>query len=483
MSKPRLRFAPSPTGYMHIGNLRTALYAYLYARKNNGVFILRIEDTDQERYVADACDVIFSTLKECGINWDEGPDKDGGYGPYVQSQRRDIYLKYAKQLVASGHAYYCFCTDTQIEECRAALTAAGETYKYDKRCLALPADEVERRLSAGMPYTIRQNTPTTGSVSYKDAVYGEITVDCDTLDDMVLIKTDGLPTYNFANVVDDHLMAITHVIRGSEYLSSTPKYTLLYKAFGWEEPVYIHAPLIMKDQHNKLSKRNGDASYQDLIVKGYLTSAVLNYIALLGWNEGTTQEVYTMDEMIAAFDVKGISKSPALFDPLKLRWMNGEHIKRLSDAEFLEYATPWLDQSVAFGRYDYAPIAALLHTRTEVLSEIPQMIAFLPQVQPHDVELYLHKKFKLTPELALQAIKLCRSALEALPVFDAQSIHDCLLSVAKQNNLKNGQVLWPARVALSGLPSTPGGAVELADILGKEETLARLDMAIQKLSS
>ena len=481
MSRVRTRFAPSPTGYMHIGNLRTALYGYLYAKKNGGDFVLRIEDTDQERYVADACDVIFSTLKRCGLDWDEGPDKDGGVGPYVQSERKGIYMEYAKMLVESGAAYYCFCTDEQIEAKRQQAVEAGITYKYGKDCLSIPLEEAKRRVEAGEPFTIRQNVPTTGSVTYEDAVFGTITVDCDTLDDMVLIKTDGLPTYNFANVVDDHLMGITHVMRGSEYLSSTPKYTLLYRAFGWEEPTYVHLPLIMKDQHNKLSKRNGDASYQDLIAKGYLSDAVLNYIALLGWNPGTNQEVFTRAELINAFDVSGVSKSPALFDPLKLRWMNGEYIKALPFEEFLAIATPWLDESVAKDKYDYKLIAQLLHTRTEVLSEIPAMVEFLPVVAPHDTDLYLHKKFKLTKEMAHHALILCRDALSALESFDGTSIHDCLIALAADNGLKNGQVLWPARVALSGLPSTPGGAVELAEILGKKETLARLDAAIAML--
>lgn len=481
MSRVRTRFAPSPTGYMHIGNLRTALYGYLYAKKNGGDFVLRIEDTDQERYVADACDVIFSTLKRCGLDWDEGPDKDGGVGPYVQSERKGIYMEYAKMLVESGAAYYCFCTDEQIEAKRQQAVEAGITYKYGKDCLSIPLEEAKRRVEAGEPFTIRQNVPTTGSVTYEDAVFGTITVDCDTLDDMVLIKTDGLPTYNFANVVDDHLMGITHVMRGSEYLSSTPKYTLLYRAFGWEEPTYVHLPLIMKDQHNKLSKRNGDASYQDLIAKGYLSDAVLNYIALLGWNPGTNQEVFTREELINAFDVSGVSKSPALFDPLKLRWMNGEYIKALPFEEFLALATPWLDKSVAKDKYDYKLIAQLLHTRAEVLSEIPAMVEFLPVVAPHDTDLYLHKKFKLTKEIAHHALILCRDALSALESFDGTSIHDCLIALAADNGLKNGQVLWPARVALSGLPSTPGGAVELAEILGKKETLARLDAAIAML--
>lgn len=479
----RTRFAPSPTGYMHVGNLRSALYAYLFARKNKGAFVLRVEDTDQERYVPEALSVIFDTLRETEITYDEGPDKDGGYGPYVQSERRSIYQQYAHMLVESGAAYYCFCTPEELETRRAEAEAKGDTFKYDKKCMHLSKEEIQERIARGDSYVIRQNTPAEGTVTFEDMIFGSITVECSTLDDMILLKADGLPTYNFANVVDDHLMNITHVLRGSEYLSSTPKYSLLYAAFGWKEPQYVHLPLIMKDAHNKLSKRNGDASYQDLRAKGYLMDAIVNYIALLGWNPGTNQEVFSREELTEAFDLSGISKSPALFDPLKLRWMNGEHIKRLSPEKFLEIASPWLDQSVAKGRYDYAKLAALLQPRCEVLGEIPQMIEFLPQVAPYEKELYEHKKFKLTQEIALQALRLAEPALTALTDWSQESLHECMLSLAAQNSMKNGQVLWPIRIALSGLPSTPGGAIELADILGKQETLARIRAGIEFLSA
>ena len=468
---------------MHVGNLRSALYAYLFARKSKGSFVLRVEDTDQERYVPEALSVIFDTLRETEIIYDEGPDKDGGYGPYVQSERRELYRQYAQKLVESGAAYYCFCTPEELEARRTEAEEKGETFKYDKKCMDLSKEEIQARIARGDSYVIRQNTPTEGTVTFEDMIFGSITVECSTLDDMVLLKADGLPTYNFANVVDDHLMNITHVLRGSEYLSSTPKYSLLYAAFGWQEPKYVHLPLIMKDAHNKLSKRNGDASYQDLRAKGYLMDAIVNYIALLGWNPGTNQEIFSREELTEAFDLSGISKSPALFDPLKLRWMNGEHIKRLSPEKFLELASPWLDQSVAKGRYDYAKLTALLQPRCEVLGEIPQMIEFLPQVASYEKELYEHKKFKLTQEIALQALRLAEAALAALPNWTQESLHECMLSLAAQNAMKNGQVLWPVRVALSGLPSTPGGAIELADILGKEETLSRIRAGIEFLSA
>lgn len=478
----RTRFAPSPTGYMHIGNLRTALYGYLFAKKEKGQLVLRIEDTDQERYIEDALQVIYDTLAETGIIYDEGPDKDGGFGPYVQSQRRGIYKEYAQKLVDSGHAYYCFCTDEELAEARGQAEARGETYKYDKKCLHLSKEEIQHRLEEGLPYVIRQNTPLSGSVSFTDAIFGEITVECAELDDMILLKSDGLPTYNFANVVDDRLMQITHVLRGSEYLSSTPKYNLLYRAFGWEPPVYVHLPLIMKDAHNKLSKRNGDASYQDLIAKGYLMEAVTNFIALLGWNSGTNQEIFTREELIEAFSLEGISKSPAMFDPQKLLWMNGEYIKAMPFEKFNEMAKTWYDQSAAAGRYDYEKLSRILQSRVEIFSQIPEKVAFLPQVAEHEPELYLHKKFKLDIPGALDSLRLAKTALEALAAWDEQSIHDRLISLAGETGKKNGQILWPVRIALTGLESTPGGAIELSDILGRGETLRRLEQAIQKLA-
>lgn len=479
----RVRYAPSPTGYMHIGNLRTALYGFLFARHSNGKFILRIEDTDQERYVPDALQVIYDTLAQTGITYDEGPDKDGGKGPYIQSQRKDIYMKYALQLVEQGDAYYCFCSPQELEARRMECEAQGRVFKYDKHCAHIPLCEAKKRAASGEPFVIRQNVPTTGTVSFRDLVYGDITVDCDTLDDMILIKADGLPTYNFANVIDDHLMEISHVLRGSEYLSSSPKYTLLYKAFGWEEPIYVHLPLIMKDAHNKLSKRNGDASYQDLYSKGFLPQAIINYIALLGWNPGTNQEIFSMPELIDAFSLENISKSPALFDPVKLKWMNGEYIKALPFKEFCALAEPWYEKSAVKGKYDYSKLSKLMQTRIECFSEIPEKVDFLPQVAPHEKELYTHKKFKLDTAGALASLTLVLDALAQLDSFDEQGIHDCLINLAQENGLKNGQVLWPVRVALSGLPSTPGGAVELADILGREETIKRLKAAIELLKS
>lgn len=470
----RVRYAPSPTGYMHIGNLRTALYGYLFARSQDGSFILRIEDTDQQRYVPQALSVIYDTLAQTGIIYDEGPDKDGGRGPYIQSQRRELYMKYALQLVEQGHAYYCFCSQEELEARRQEAEAHGQVFKYDKHCASIPLAEAKRRAASGEPFVIRQNTPVSGTVGFKDVVYGDITVDCSTLDDMILIKADGLPTYNFANVIDDHLMEITHVLRGSEYLSSSPKYTLLYNAFGWKEPVYVHLPLIMKDAHNKLSKRNGDASYQDLCAKGFLPQAIINYIALLGWNPGTNQEIFSMPELIEAFSLENISKSPALFDPLKLRWMNGEYIKALPFEEFSALARPWYEKSAVKGKYDYDKLSRLMQSRIECFSEIPEKVDFLPQVAPHSPELYAHKKFKLTPADAMRSLELVLPALKNLEPFNEESIHDCLINLAQDNNLKNGQVLWPVRVALSGLPSTPGGAVELAALLGREETLKRL---------
>lgn len=478
----RTRYAPSPTGYMHIGNLRTALYGYLFARKNNGTFILRVEDTDQGRYVSDALDVIFRTLEETGINYDEGPDKDGGFGPYIQSQRKDIYLKYAHELVEKGAAYYCFCSEEELEQRRQEAEAVGKVYKYDKHCMNIPLQQA-KEMAKTQPHVIRLNMPTSGDIHFTDAIFGDMTVDAGTLDDFILIKSDGLPTYNFANVIDDHLMNITHVFRGSEYLSSAPKYTVIYKAFGWEEPAYVHLPLIMKDAHNKLSKRNGDASYEDLRKKGYLMEAIINYIALLGWSPGTNQEIFSREELIQAFDIKGISKSPALFDPLKLRWMNGEYIKALPLERFHEMALAWYDQSVAKNRYDYFKISQILHTRTEVFSDIPQMIEFLPQVAPHDKTLYEHKKYKLDTALSANILLKLRDALAQLKDFNVETVKEAVNQLVQDSGLKTGQVYWPFRVALTGLASNPGGAAELADIIGREETLKRIQQALDLLNN
>lgn len=477
--KVRTRYAPSPTGNMHIGNLRTALYGYLFARKMGGDFVVRIEDTDQVRLKENATDIIFETLKQTSLDYDEGPDKDKGNGPYFQSERREIYKKYALQLVEQGNAYYCFCTDEQLEAERAKAEAAGEVYKYPKTCLHLTKEEIQARLDAGESYVIRQNTPTEGSVSFTDVNFGTITAPCADLDDMILLKSDGLPTYNFANVVDDHLMGITHVMRGTEYLSSTPKYNLLYAAFGWEPPIYVHLPLIMKDATHKLSKRNGDMSFGDMMDAGYLPDAVINYIALLGWNDGTNKEIYTRQELIDAFDLKGISKSQSIFDVDKVKWMNGEYIKAMDFEEFFAIAKPWIEKNPRLDQYDAKKLAKLIQSRIEILSEIPEKLDFLPDVAEHTTEMYLNKKFKIDLDVAKQSLIWVKEKYETISDWTEENIHDALIDLATEKEKKNGVIMWPARVALCGLASTPGGAVELADIIGKEETLKRLDNAIK----
>ncbi len=477
----RTRFAPSPTGFLHLGGLRSALYGYLFARKNKGSFILRIEDTDQERYVEGATQVIYDTLRDCGMNWDEGPDVGGDYGPYIQSERKATYLPYAQQLVASGHAYYCFCTKEELEERRAAAEARGEVFKYDKHCLRLTKEEVQQKLDAGVPYVIRQNAPTEGETTYTDLVFGEMTFPNDSLDDMVLIKQDGMPTYNFANVIDDHLMGITHVMRGMEYLSSTPKYNLLYQAFGWEIPQYIHMPPVMRDEHHKLSKRDGDAYYSDFIAKGYLSEAIINYLALVGWNPGTEQEFFTMDELIEAFDVTRINKSPGIFDVNKLTWFNAEYIRRLSPEKYLELATPWFDQALAGRGICYPRLAELMQERTEVFSQVPGMVAFLGSLPDYSIDLYTHKKMKTNPEVSLASLEMIRPVLEGIDDWSEQVIHDTVMAAIAEAGLKNGAVLWPLRIAISGQASTPGGAIEIAWLLGKEETLRRLDDGLNRL--
>ena len=477
----RTRFAPSPTGFLHLGGLRSALYGYLFARQNHGAFILRIEDTDQERYVEGATQVIYDTLRDCGMNWDEGPDVGGDYGPYIQSQRKDLYLPYAKKLVASGHAYYCFCTKEELAERKAAAEARGEVFKYDKHCLHLTQEEVQAKLDAGVPYVIRQNAPTEGETSYHDLVFGDMTFPNDSLDDMVLIKQDGMPTYNFANVIDDHLMGITHVMRGMEYLSSTPKYNLLYEAFGWEIPQYIHMPPVMRDEHHKLSKRDGDAYYSDFIAKGYLSEAIINYLALVGWNPGTDREFFTLPELVEAFDVRRINKAPGIFDVNKLTWFNAEYIRRLSPEKYLALATPWFDRVLAGRGIDYPRLAELMQSRTEVFNQIPGMVSFLADMPEYDVELYTHKKMKTNPAVALSSLEMIRPVLEGIADWSEPVIHDTLMAAIAEAGLKNGAVLWPLRIAISGLASTPGGAVEIAWLLGKEETLRRLDQGLEKL--
>ena len=474
----RTRFAPSPTGFMHLGGMRTALYCYLYAKAHNGKFVLRIEDTDQERFVEGATEVIYSSLKEGGMTYDEGPDVGGDYGPYVQSQRKDIYLKYAKELIEKGGAYYCFCTKERIE----SLRDENGNVRYDKHCLHLSKEEIERRLAAGEPYVIRQNIPEHGVGEYEDAIYGHISVDYSELEDGVLIKSDGMPTYNFANVVDDHLMHITHVIRGTEYLSSTPKYNLMYDAFGWERPVYIHLPPIMKDATRKLSKRYGDANFDDFVSKGYVPEAIINYIALLGWCPKDNSEKMTMSEMIEKFSLDGVSKSPAIFDDAKCRWLNGEYLKAMTDEEFLKVALPFIKKSKAYGKYDDMLLARLMKTRVEILSEIPEKIDFLEEFGEYDPQLFCHKKMKTDENLAKTVLPMIRETLEKLPSFTHDTIHDSLIALATEKGYKNGQILWTARVALTGKDVTPGGAVEMAELLGKDRSLERIDFSLSLLN-
>ena len=479
----RTRFAPSPTGYLHLGGLRTALYTYLYARRMGGKFILRIEDTDQEREVPGAVDKIYQSLSLAGLTYDEGPDVGGDYGPYIQTQRRGMYLPYAKELVEKGGAYYCFCTKERLDQARAEAEKKGETFKYDKHCLRLSKEEIQRRLDAGEPYVIRQNVPTSGKASFDDALYGHVEVDCDTLDDNVLIKADGLPTYNFANVIDDHTMAITHVMRGTEYLSSAPKYNLLYQAFGWTPPIYVHLPVVMRDATRKLSKRYGDPSFEDLLDQGYLQEAVINFIALLGWSPRSEREFFTLQELEQAFDLEGLNKSPSIFDMNKLTWFNGEYMRRLTPEQFLQKAEPWLAKALDPTRFDFARIAQLLHNRVEVLNQIPEMIDFLARMPDFDTSLYTHKKMKTNPEIALDALKKLYPVVEGIGDFTEQGVHESLMAAIAELGMKNGQALWPLRIAISGKVSTPGGAIEIACLLGKEETLRRMRRSIAQLEA
>lgn len=482
VKKIRTRFAPSPTGYMHVGNLRTALYAYLIAKHEGGDFILRIEDTDQERYVEGAVDVIFNTLKLTGLNHDEGPDVGGDFGPYVQSERKNIYLEYAKQLVEKGEAYYCFCTKERLDHLREDFEVKKETFRYDKHCLHLSKEEIEENLKNNIPYVIRQNNPISGNTTFEDVIYGTISVDNSELEDMILIKSDGLPTYNFANVVDDHLMGISHVVRGSEYLSSSPKYNRLYEAFGWEVPIYVHCPPIMKDAHNKLSKRNGDASFEDLLDKGFLKDAIVNYIALLGWNPGSNQEIFTLDELVEAFDYKNINKSPAIFDVTKLKWMNGEYIKNLPLEEFHKMALPYYEDLKDNCNLDLIKITELLQTRVEVLTDIKEKLDFFKELPEYSIDIYVHKKMKTNYENSLESLKKALPVLEALTEWNLNSLSESITKLIQDIGVKNGQVLWPLRTALSGKESSPGGAFELAEILGKEESIKRINVGINKLS-
>ena len=481
-NKVRTRFAPSPTGYMHVGNLRTALYTYLMAKHEDGTFILRIEDTDQGRYVEGAVDVIYNTLRETGLLWDEGPDIGGPVGPYVQSERMGMFKQYAEQLVAEGKAYYCFCTEERLEALHAEQRANGEMTHYDGCCRDLPEEEVKQRLAAGEPYVIRQKIPKEGVTGFDDVVYGHIEVKNSEMDDQILIKTDGMPTYNFANVVDDHTMGITHVVRGNEYLSSAPKYNLLYEAFGWDVPVYIHCSPVMKDHTSKLSKRNGDASFEDIVAKGYLPEAVVNYIALLGWSPKGEEEVFSLDELKQNFDISGISKSPAIFDPAKLRAVNAEHIKRMSPEAFLEHVTPYIRQTVKREDIDLELLASVLQKRTEVFNDVPEMVDFIEALPDYDTAMYCHKKMKTNEETSLEALKAVLPVLEAVDDWTEENIHKALFDLIAKLEVKNGWLLWPLRTAVSGKQFTPGGGVELCAILGKEDSLARIRKGIEKLS-
>lgn len=483
MSKVRTRFAPSPTGRMHVGNLRTALYAYLITKHEGGDFILRIEDTDQERYVEGAVDIIYRTLAETGLIHDEGPDKDGGCGPYVQSERqaKGIYLEYAKKLIEKGEAYYCFCDKERLESLKTTV-AGKEISIYDKHCLHLSKEEVEEKLASGIPYVIRQNNPTEGTTTFEDEIYGDITVDNAELDDMILIKSDGYPTYNFANVVDDHLMGITHVVRGNEYLSSSPKYNRLYEAFGWEVPVYIHCPLITDENHQKLSKRCGHSSFEDLVEQGFLTEAIVNFVALLGWSPADNQEIMSLDELVAKFDYHHMSKSPAVFDYTKLKWMNGEYIKKMDFDAFYEKALPYIKEVITKD-YDLKKIAKMVQTRIEIFPDIKDHIDFFEELPEYDVAMYTHKKMKTNAETSLEVLTEVLPILEKQDDYSNDALYATLLKYVEEKGCKNGYVMWPIRTAVSGKQMTPGGATELMEVLGKEESLNRIRKGIELLKA
>lgn len=477
--KIRTRFAPSPTGYMHVGNLRTALYTWLIARSHDGTFILRIEDTDQSRQVEGAVDVIYRTMAECGLTHDEGPDVGGPVAPYIQSQRRDTYGKYARLLVEKGGAYYCFCEKTESEE------DSGEFDRAADPCRELTAQQVQEKLEAGLPYVIRQRIPA-GTTTFHDAIFGDITVDNSTLDDQVLLKRDGLPTYNFANVIDDHLMGITHVVRGSEYLASAPKYNLLYEAFGWEVPTYVHCSPVMRDAQNKMSKRHGDPSYEDLKAEGYLTEAILNYVALLGWSpkgELAEQELFTLPELVKAFDMTGISKSPAIFDRQKLDHFNAVYLRGMAPEAFAKAAEPYIRQTVTGPRFDTAAIAALLQARCEKLTDIPEKVDFFDALPEYPVDYYTNKKSKTNPDVSRAMLEAVIPVLEGLTEWTDEAIHDALVDLAQRLEVKNATLMWPVRIAAAGKLVTPGGAVEICRILGKDETLRRLNAGLAMLGA
>ena len=482
MSTVKTRFAPSPTGRMHVGNLRTALYAYLIAKHEGGKFMLRIEDTDQERFMEGALEIIYRTLAKTGLVHDEGPDKDGGVGPYVQSERQaqGLYLKYAKKLIEQGDAYYCFCDKERLESLKTEV-AGKEITVYDKHCLHLSKEEIEANLAAGKPYVIRINMPTEGTTTFHDELYGDITVENNELDDMILIKSDGYPTYNFANVIDDHLMGITHVVRGNEYLSSAPKYNRLYEAFGWEIPKYIHCPLITNEDHQKLSKRCGHSSYEDLLDQGFLTEAIVNFVALLGWSPSSDNEIFSLEELVKEFDYHRISKSPAVFDMVKLRWMNGEYMKKMDDEKFYEMALPYLKEVITKD-LDFHKIAAMVKTRIEVFPDIKDHVDFFEKVPEYETSMYVHKKMKTNEETSLQVLREVQPLLEAQEDFSNDALFEMLSAYAKEHGYIVGYVMWPIRTALSGKQMTPAGATEILEVLGKEESLVRIQAAIDKLN-
>ena len=483
MSKVRTRFAPSPTGRMHVGNLRTALYAYLIAKHEGGDFLLRIEDTDQERLVEGAVDIIYRTLEKTGLIHDEGPDKDKGFGPYVQSERQasGIYLEYAKKLIEKGEAYYCFCDKERLATLNQSI-GGKEINVYDKHCLSLSKEEVEAKLAAGVPYVIRQNNPTEGTTTFSDEIYGDITVDNSELDDMILIKSDGYPTYNFANVVDDHLMGITHVVRGNEYLSSSPKYNRLYEAFGWEVPVYVHCPLITDEEHHKLSKRCGHSSYEDLIEQGFITEAVVNFVALLGWSPAGNEEIFSLEDLVKAFDYKHMSKSPAVFDYTKLKWMNGEYIKAMDFDAFYERALPFLQQAIDKD-VDFKKIAEMVKTRIEVFPDIAELVDFFNELPEYDTAMYVHKKMKTNEESSLEVLKELLPIFEALDDYSNDSLYNTLLDYVAKKECKNGYAMWSVRTAVSGKQMTPAGATEIMEVIGKEESLKRIRKGIELLEN
>ena len=483
--KVRTRFAPSPTGKMHVGNLRTALYEFLIAKHAGGDFVLRIEDTDRERYVEGAVDIIYNTLDQTGLKHDEGPDKDGGFGPYIQSERQasGLYLEYAKKLIESGDAYYCFCDKERLESLKTTVSDDGkEITVYDKHCLSLTPEEVQANLDAGKPYVIRINMPTEGTTTFIDDLYGEITVENKELDDMILIKSDGYPTYNFANVVDDHLQEITHVVRGNEYISSSPKYQRLYEAFGWEVPKYVHLPLITDEEHKKLSKRSGHSSYEELVEQGFLPEAIVNYIALLGWSPEDNKEIFSLDELIENFDYLKINKSPSVFDINKLKWMNGEYIKAMDNEKFYEMALPYVKEVITKD-LDLNVIMDMVKTRIELFPEIPEMIDFFQEMPDYDIEMYTHKKMKTNSENSLEVLEELLPILEGTDDYSVDGLHDLVFEYIAKKECKNGQALWPLRTAVSGKQMTPAGAFEIMNVIGKDETIKRIKIGIEKLKN